>query len=73
MSLWVQACEAASAPETPCVDPVWIDVSGAVPFQLTDAMLANCGEAFAAGFFIVTAFWGMGFCLSYIADVIKKA
>lgn len=72
MGLWVQACEAASAPESPCVDPLWVDVSGAVPFELTEAMIGNCGEAFAAGLFIVVSFWGLGFAAGKILDAIKR-
>jgi hypothetical protein len=73
MGLWVQACEAATMPESPCVDPVWVDVSAAVPFTLSETVLATMGECFAAGFFIVTAFWGLGYGASYVIDVIKRA
>jgi len=73
MGLWVEACEAAAAPPPdPCTTPVWVDVSAAVPFDLTEAHLATMGEAFAAGVFIVVAFWGLGWCAGLIMKAIKS-
>jgi len=72
MSLWAQVCDAATVPESPCVDPIWVDVSAAVPFTLTEAMIANCGEAFAAGLFIVVFFWGLGYAGGAIIRAIRS-
>lgn len=74
MPLWVEACPDAAAPVTACVDPlVWVDVSASQPFTLTTAHFTTMGEAFAAGLFLVVAFWGLGYVGGAILDVIKRA
>lgn len=73
MGYWVNACESASAPPPdPCTSPVWVDVSAAVPFELTAAHLSTMGEVFAAGVFIVVAFWGLGFAADLILNAIRR-
>lgn len=66
-----------------CLDdpapPTWAEcvsvqlVEASEPFALSPEVLAECGQAFAAGFFIVTAFWGFGYAASYVLDGIKRA
>lgn len=71
MGLWVEACDLAEAPTEAC-STVWVDVSSAVPFQLTEAHLVNMGQVFAAGFFIVFSFWALGWTGGMILRAIRK-
>jgi len=75
MALWVEACpDAVATAPASCVLPVeLVDVSAAVPFTLTSAHIANMGEAFAAGLFLVVSFWALGYAGRMILNVIKGA
>jgi len=74
VSLWVEACpDAVATPPAACVAPVQlVDVTPAVPFELTSAHLTNMGEAFAAGLFIVVAFWALGYGASMVLRAIRS-
>lgn len=73
MGLWVEACNAELAPDPTCTGTLeYVDVSAAVPFQLTEAHLTNMGQAFSAGLFIVVAFWGLGYGASLVLRAIKS-
>lgn len=74
MPLTVEACPDATltAPGS-CTQPlVLVDVSAAVPFTLSSAHLANMGQCFAAGTFLVVAFWGLGYGAGLIMRAIKS-
>jgi len=73
MPLWVEACEQELAPAPDCTGTyVMVDVSAAVPFELTEAHLATMGEAFAAGLIIVAMFWGLGYGAALVLNAIKN-
>lgn len=53
-----------------CVELVLVPY--AEPFVLNEAVLAQCGEAFAAGLVLVVMFWGLGYGAGLIMKAIKS-
>jgi len=73
MAAWVETCpDVTPTPPASCSQAlVLVDVSAAQPFTLTEAHLANMGQAFSAGLIIVAMFWGLGFAAGLILNAIR--
>lgn len=74
MPHWVEVCtdETPTPPASCATATVLVDVSAAQPFTLTEAHLANMGQAFSAGLVIVVMFWGLGFGAGLILNAIRN-